>query len=92
VDVVLEPGAGGRIYDAYAGRSRARLGRGHRLGTADATDVEIRFVDQGDGGTRVEIEHSGWERLGAAGEDWRDRNRAGWQTLMPHYLAALLLP
>ena len=56
-----------------------------RADRADATDVEIRFVPAR-GGTRVEIEHRGWERLGAdRGRDWRDRNHGGWSTLLPHY-------
>jgi uncharacterized protein YndB with AHSA1/START domain len=60
-----------------------------RADRADATDVEIRFAPAGDDATRVEIEHSGWERLGARGEAWRDRNTAGWTTLLPHYRAAV---
>jgi hypothetical protein len=51
--------------------------------------VEIRFVAQGAAATRIEIEHRGWDRLGNAAEQWRDRNRAGWQSLLPHFLAAL---
>ena len=51
--------------------------------------MEIRFVAQGAAATRIEIEHRGWERLGSAAGEWRDRNRAGWQTLLPHYLAAI---
>jgi hypothetical protein len=39
-------------------------------------------------GTTVEIEHRGWESLGAEGKDWRDRNRGGWATLLPLYVAA----
>jgi hypothetical protein len=50
--------------------------------------VEIRFIDGGDATTQVEIEHSGWDRLGADGESWRDRNHGGWATLLPHYVAA----
>ena len=38
--------------------------------------------------TRVEIEHRGWEALGAEGETWRDRNHGGWATLLPWYVAA----
>ena len=38
--------------------------------------------------TRVEIEHRGWERLGAEGQGWRDRNMGGWSTLLPHYIQA----
>jgi hypothetical protein len=51
--------------------------------------VEIRFVAQGGDVTRVEIEHRGWERLGTEAEQWRDRNQAGWRTLLPHYQAAI---
>ncbi len=45
-------------------------------------------MDQGDDTTRVEIEHRGWEALGAEGESWRDRNRGGWATLLPHFVIA----
>ena len=32
-----------------------------------------------------DVAHRGWERLGATGDQWRDRTRIGWQTLLPHY-------
>jgi uncharacterized protein YndB with AHSA1/START domain len=103
VVVVLETAAGGRIYERTPNgvehdwgevtvwEPPTRLGyRWHlRRDRADATEVEIRFVDQGGGATRIEIEHRGWERLGAGGQDWRDRNRVGWETLLPHYRAAI---
>jgi Activator of Hsp90 ATPase homolog 1-like protein len=60
-----------------------------RRGRADATEVEIRFVEQDGAGTLIEIEHRGWEHLGAGGQDRRDRNRAGWRQLLRHYTAAL---
>ena len=41
------------------------------------------------GRTRIEIEHRGWERLGRAAQQWRDQNQAGWQTLLPHFQAAI---
>jgi hypothetical protein len=101
--VVLQSGVGGRIYERTADgvehewgevtawQPPARLAYLWYLGTdrADATEVEIRFLAQGAAATRVEIEHRGWERLGTAGEHWRDRNRAGWQTLLPHFVAAI---
>ena len=59
---------------------------------SDATEVEISFIAHGDAATLVEIEHRGWERLGASGADWRDRNRGGWATLLPHYIAAAAGP
>lgn len=63
-----------------------------RRDRSDATQVEIHFVAQGQAATRVEIEHRDWDRLGAEGEGWRDRNRGGWATLLPHYAAAAALP
>ena len=59
-----------------------------RRDRADATDVEIRFLAAADAATVVEIEHRGWERLGADADVWRDRNRTGWSTLLPHFTAA----
>jgi Activator of Hsp90 ATPase homolog 1-like protein len=56
---------------------------------AAATEVEIRFLARGAGATRVEIEHRGWERLGPDGWSWRDRNEAGWRSLLPYYTAAI---
>jgi uncharacterized protein YndB with AHSA1/START domain len=55
----------------------------------EATEVEILFRSIGEDATRVEIEHRGWERLGAEGQTWRDRNAGGWTTLLPHFEAAL---
>jgi uncharacterized protein YndB with AHSA1/START domain len=59
-----------------------------RVDRADATEVEIRFEPAGDGVTRVEIEHRGWERLGARGPGWRDVNRGGWDGVLPAYRLA----
>ena len=59
-----------------------------RQDRADATQVEISFVDKGDGTTRVEIEHQGWDRLGAKGPELRRRNGAGWRGVLPHLIAA----
>ena len=101
--VVLEPRVGGRLFERTRGGDEHDWGRvtaweppqrlaytWHlRADRADATDVEIRFIPAASG-TRVEIEHRGWERLGAArGRDWRDRNLGGWSTLLPHYRRAV---
>jgi uncharacterized protein YndB with AHSA1/START domain len=101
--IVLEGRAGGRIFERTRDGVEHEWGEvtiweppdrlaylWHlRRDRADATEVEIRFVDRGDATTRVEIEHRGWERLGAEGESWRDRNHGGWATLLPHFEAAV---
>ena len=55
---------------------------------ADATEVEVSFVELEGDTTRVDIVHSGWERLGGDGPSWRERNENGWATLIPHYKEA----
>jgi hypothetical protein len=100
--VVLEGAVGGRIYERTADGTEhewgwvtvwappTRLAYQWHLGRdrSDATEVDIRFVPEGAAATRIEVEHRGWERLGAAGDGWRDRNRAGWDTLIPYFVAA----
>ena len=103
VRVVLEGRPGGRIYERTASGEEDDWAEitawepPHRLAyawflrtdRADATDVTIRFTDLGGGSTRIDIEHAGWERLGARGPAWRERNTGGWTTLLPHYLAVV---
>jgi quercetin dioxygenase-like cupin family protein len=61
-----------------------------RFDRADATEVEITFTTAGDG-TAVTIEHRGWERLGAAADERRERNRRGWGGVLPRYRIAALV-
>jgi uncharacterized protein YndB with AHSA1/START domain len=100
--VTLEGRVGGRIFERTTTGVEHDWGKvtiwepPSRLGylwhlrqdRADATDVEINFVPAGERKTRVDIEHRGWERLGARGEDLRDRNDGGWATLLPHFIGA----
>ncbi len=99
--VVLEARPGGRIFERTSGGVEHDWGEvtiwdpPTRLGylwhlrrdRSDATEVEIRFIEIDAALTRIEIEHRGWERLGAEGKAWRDRNYGGWSTLLPHYVA-----
>lgn len=101
--IVLEAAVGGRIYErtpkgaehdwgevtAWEPPTRLAYLWHLRQDRADATDVEIRFVPLGPDGTRIDIEHRGWERLGTSAEPFRERNRTGWATLLPHFRAAV---
>jgi uncharacterized protein YndB with AHSA1/START domain len=96
--VTFEARPGGRIYETTPTGAEHDWGEvltwepPHRLvylwhlrfDRADATEVEVTFTPVADG-TRVRIEHRGWERLGAAGEERRDRNRRGWAAVTEHY-------
>ena len=100
--VVLEGRSGGRIFEREATgvehdwgevtvwEPPTRLAYTWHLkrDRSDSTDVEIRFTPQGETLTKVDIEHRGWDRLGARGAPWRDGNLGGWATLLPHFVAA----
>jgi uncharacterized protein YndB with AHSA1/START domain len=101
--VTFEPRVGGRIYERTPGGDEHDWGRvlawepparivysWHlRADAADATEVEIRFEPAQGGGTRVEIQHRGWERLGEAAASRRDGNNTGWSSLLPHFIDAV---
>jgi uncharacterized protein YndB with AHSA1/START domain len=55
-----------------------------RFDRSDATEVAITFAEAGEA-TTVSIVHRGWERLGAAGPERRERNRRGWAGAIEHY-------
>ena len=98
--VVLEPRLGGRIYErspsghesewgeVTAWEPPGRLAYLWHIGAdrADATDVEIAFVEVAASVTRVEVEHRGWERLGTErGRQRRDANHSGWGRIIPGF-------
>lgn len=100
--VVLEPRRGGRIFERTPDGAEIdwgeitvwspprRLGYLWHIGSDRnaATDVELTFVDLGDGTTRLDIVHTGWERLGAEGPASREANTNGWNALVPSFVAA----
>jgi hypothetical protein len=101
--VVLQSGVGGRIFErtpegvehdwgeVTLWNPPVRLAYLWHLGSdcTTATEVDVRFVAESAAITRIEIEHRGWERLGEVAAQWRDRNRAGWETLLPNFVAEI---
>ena len=102
VEVVIEPRVGGRIYERTPEGREHDWGRvtgwnpphsisyiWHlRQDRADATEVEVTFAADERIGTRMSIEHRGWDALGARGDDQRELNQRGWSRLLPHFQAA----
>jgi uncharacterized protein YndB with AHSA1/START domain len=101
VRVTFEPRVGGRIFERTPAGAEVEWGRitawdpPRRLvyewhiatDPANATEVEIAFTPEG-GRTRVHVEHRGWERLVGIGRRWRDANQAGWDGVLPEFVAA----
>lgn len=101
VTIMVERGIGGRIVEqtttgleipwgeVTAWDPPQRLAYLWYIGSepSGATDVSITFHDRGDGSTRVEIEHGGWDRL-VDGAGWRERNLGGWDAVLAPYRAA----
>jgi len=103
--IVLEGRVGGRIFERTPDGDEFDWGRirvweppsrlvysWHLLrDPMQATEVEIRFRSIDDDATRIEIEHRGWERLGAEGQDERDKHGSGWMSLLPNYQEAVAM-
>ena len=100
--IVFEPRTGGRIFERTAAGVELEWGEitewdpprrlrylWHIAAERDrATDVEIVFHELPGPSTRVEIEHAGWDRMGAEGRAWRDANHGGWDGVTPAYVSA----
>jgi uncharacterized protein YndB with AHSA1/START domain len=100
VDCAIEPRVGGRVFERAADGRETPWGTvlaydpPHRLAFSWIVQlspgqeqlVEIRFTAE-EGGTRVELTHSGWEKLGDAAADLRQRYDRGWANIFEHCFA-----
>jgi uncharacterized protein YndB with AHSA1/START domain len=100
--VVLETREGGRFYERASDGSEGYWGTivawepPRRIviswkvdpDAAAPTEIEVTFTPDGDG-ARVELEHRGWERLGEAGRETRDRYNGGWEVVFGRYADAV---
>jgi uncharacterized protein YndB with AHSA1/START domain len=100
----IEPRVGGEVYEVRDDGERFAWGRvlawepprrfvmtwhpGHDPTTAQ--ELEVRFVPEG-GKTRVELEHRGWQKLGAQASEMREAYDGGWEAVLgKHYVEATL--
>jgi uncharacterized protein YndB with AHSA1/START domain len=99
--VVLEPRPQGKVYRRYDDGAIEIWGEvqvwepPHRLvlvwqpaaGMPAPTEVEVVFTSVDDG-TRVELEHRGWDRLGGQANAARDEYDVRWEDVLRLYAAA----
>lgn len=100
-DVVFEPQQSGRVYEVWDDGTQHDWAtllaweEGSRLVMAwkpnperpAPTEIEIRFVPDG-AGTRVELEHREWDRLGPDAEDLRASYADGWGATLGSFVKA----
>jgi uncharacterized protein YndB with AHSA1/START domain len=93
----METRVGGRFLETRADGSEYEIGRltayqpphvvafTWRAPSWDVpTQVEVRFVAEGAGATRIELEHRGWEQ-GMKPREFRTGYDEGWETMLRHY-------
>ncbi len=102
LDIVFEPEVGGRIYERPSSGPEHEWGEIVEWNPPDslsylwfvffdksnATDVTVSFNEVADG-TLVRITQGGFDRLGVAGTERRQRTMMAWETLSSIYAEAV---
>jgi uncharacterized protein YndB with AHSA1/START domain len=98
-EIVFEPDVGGLIYELAASGERGHwatvlewepptrvvLAWNILERKGDLTEVEVRFLPEGEG-TRVELEHRGWENVEAESAEKRANYDTGWDFVLGKYV------
>lgn len=101
-EIVFEERAGGGVYEISASGEKGHWATvlawdpPNRLVLAwnilerepVPTEVDVRFLPDGDG-TRVELEHRGWEGLPEDAEEKRSNYDTGWDFVLGEYVARI---
>ena len=97
--VIFQSGAGGQVFERTKGGEELKWADviafepPHRFVLAwnpnreqdrPQTEIEVTFTDEG-GRTRVDLEHRGWERLGADASESRQSYDDGWKPVLAAY-------
>ena len=69
---------------------RARLAYSWEIDQPPLTTLLIMDLREQDGVTRLELVHSGWEKLGSEDAHVRDRHAQGWDHLLENRLRPLV--
>ena len=100
MDIFLEPRVGGRFFERFVDGDELQVGTVIACEVPDRivftwrtadwegeTEVEVRFTSIGRG-TRVELEHRGFERIGPMGPDVAAKFRGGWPGVIQSFASA----
>ena len=96
LDIIIERRVGGRFFERFTDGTEFEVGRVTAFQPPHAvtltwkapdweglTEIEIRFISEG-GGTRVELEHRGWEQ-GPIMEKIGKSYDGGWNVILAKY-------
>ena len=99
-DILLEGRIGGRFFERFSDGEEFEIGvvtaytPPYRIvftfntpSWEGPTEVEVCFSPEADG-TRVDLEHRGWERAGAKAREARDAYNGGWEKVLGSFVAA----